>query len=298
MINWYCEEKMSKIEAVRDMQTYIEKHLCEKITLADLARISNYSPWHSYRIFIEYLKLSPSDYTRRLKLSKSALELRDKKKKIIDIAYEYGYESVDGYQRAFYKEFGANPLEYAKNPFPICIFYPYKIYEKKEKKEVKEVHSVFISVINKPAHKVIIKRGIKATHYFDYCEEVGCDVWGILTSMKSLCGEPVCLWLPKKYIKEGTSEYVQGVEVPSDYNGEIPEGFEVIDLPESTYLMFQGEPFEEEDYEQAISDIWKAMEKYNPEPLGFIWDNENPKIQLEPRGERGYIELKAVKKIK
>ncbi|MDY2656004.1 MAG: GyrI-like domain-containing protein, partial [Candidatus Limiplasma sp.] len=32
--------------------------------------------------------------------------------------------------------------------------------------------------------------------YFPYCEEVGCDVWGMLLSMDSLCGEPVCLWLP------------------------------------------------------------------------------------------------------
>lgn len=31
-------------------------------------------------------------------------------------------------------------------------------------------------------------------------------------SMDSLCGEPVCLWLPKEYQKPGTSTYVQGVE--------------------------------------------------------------------------------------
>lgn len=41
--------------------------------------------------------------------------------------------------------------------------------------------------------------------------------------MKSLCGEPVCLWLPEKYREEGTSEYVQGVEVDADFDGAIPE---------------------------------------------------------------------------
>ena len=41
----------------------------------------------------------------------------------------------------------------------------------------------------------------------------------------------------------------------------------------------------------------KAMDKFNPEPMGYVWDESNPRIQLEPRGERGYIELKAVKKI-
>ena len=28
-------------------------------------------------------------------------------------------------------------------------------------------------------------------------KEVGCDVWVTLLSMDSLCGEPVCLWLPE-----------------------------------------------------------------------------------------------------
>lgn len=68
-----------------------------------------------------------------------------------------------------------------------------------------------------------IRRGVRAEDYFAYCEEVGCDVWGLLTSMKSLCGEPVCLWLPEKLRKPGTSVYVQGVEVPEDYSGPVPE---------------------------------------------------------------------------
>lgn len=287
---------MNKTEAVRNMQTYIENHLHEKILPTDLSGVSHYSPWHSYRIFTEILNMTPSDYIRRLKLSKSALELRDDKAKIIDIAYKYGYESVDGYQRAFHKEFGMNPYEYSKNPIPICLFIPYKKYHDKESKKMAEINNVFVTVVQKPERKVILKRGIKADNYWDYCQETGCDVWGILTSIKSLNGEPVCLWLPKKYVKEGTSVYVQGVEVPLDYCGPVPDGFEVIELPEASYLMFHGEPFEEENFGQAIETLWKAMDKYSPEVIGYKWDDENPRIQLEPIGTRGYIELKAVKK--
>ena len=125
----------------------------------------------------------------------------------------------------------------------------------------------------------------------EYCEEVGCDIWGLLVSMKSLCGEPVCLWLPEEYIIPGTSEYVQGVEVSEDYSGEIPDGFDVIDLPKAQYLMFQGEPFKEEEYEQAIWDIWESEKNYDPSIIGYQWDSANPRIQLEPIGARGYIEL-------
>ena len=64
-----------------------------------------------------------------------------------------------------------------------------------------EIRNVFIQVIEKPARKVIIKRGVKATEYWSYCKEVGCDVWGLLTSIKSISGEPVCLWLPKEMRK-------------------------------------------------------------------------------------------------
>ncbi len=162
---------------------------------------------------------------------------------------------------------------------------------RKENKTMEKVKTVFIEKIEKPERKVIIKRGIKAEEYWSYCEEVGCDVWGLLLSIKSISGEPVCLWLPDRYIKAGTSKYVQGVEVALDYDGPVPEGFDVITLPKSDYLVFRGEPFAEEDYENAIGEVWDAIKKYNPTISGYAWDEENPRIQLEPRGERGYMEL-------
>ena len=287
------------IEAVQKMQDYIAAHLDNNITMTDLAKESQYSPWYSYRLFVDLLHMTPSVYIRRLRLSKSALRLRDEKIKVIDIAFDAGFDSVDGYQRAFYKEFGCNPHEYAICHTPIYLFTPYgvKYTNIKEKKNMSEVKNVFIQVIEKPERKVIIKRGKEATDYFKYCEEVGCDVWGLLSSIKSICGEPVCLWLPKKYIKENTSEYVQGVEVPMDYTGQIPEGFDVIELPKFKYIMFQGEPFEEENFCEAIGQVCDAIKKYNPNINGFNWDDDNPRIQLEPIGTRGYIELHPIKNI-
>ena len=125
-----------------------------------------------------------------------------------------------------------------------------------------ETRNVFIQVIEKPARKVIIKRGIKADEYWSYCEEVGCDVWGLLTSIKSISGEPVCLWLPKHLRKPVTNEYVQGVEVEPDYSGVVPEGFETIDLPASTYLLFRGEVgVISEDFVLRISgdSVWNVV---------------------------------------
>lgn len=288
-----------QIEAVQRMQEFIEANLSDEITMAQLAEVSMYSPWYSYRLFVQHLDMTPAVYIRRLRLSKSALRLRDENVKITDVAYDAGFKSVDGYQRAFLREFGRNPYEYSVSPSPIYLFKPYVIKNARIRKEseMKEVKNVFVQVVERPARKVIIKRGKEATEYWKYCEEVGCDVWGLLTSIKSISGEPVCLWLPKAYIAPGTSEYVQGVEVELDYDGEIPEGFEVIEFPSSKFLMFQGEPFEEEDFAEAIGQIWEAAKKYNPKSIGYCWDDENPRIQLEPIGTRGYIELYPVKSV-
>ncbi len=289
-----------RIEAVQRMQEYIEEHLGENITIGDLARCSLYSPWYSYRIFVRLLQMTPAAYIRKLRLSRSALRLRDDKVKILTVALDAGYESVDGYQRAFKREFGCNPYEYAVSPRPIYLFQPYGVKYKQHRKDgatMGEVKHVFIREVEKPERKAIIKRGKKAKGYWEYCEEVGCDVWGLLRSMKSISGEPVCLFLPPKYMVPGTSEYVQGVEVPMDYAGEIPAGFDVIELPACSYLMFQGEPFAEADYVEAIQQLSGAIERYHPEAAGDRWDTENPRIQLEPIGSRGYIELHAVRKI-
>ena len=156
--------------------------------------------------------------------------------------------------------------------------------------------SLFVQVVHKPERLCIIKRGISAEDYFPYCEEVSCDVWGILLSIKSLSGEPVCLWLPEKFKKPNTSTYVQGVEVEKNYMGIVPEGFDVITLPEADYLMFQGQPFCEEDYCEAIRSVQHAINTYDPSAIGYQWDNSNPRIQLEPIGTRGYIELRSIKK--
>ena len=286
-----------QILAVQRMQEYIEQHLDEEIRPAQLATVSLYSPWYAWRLFREETGLTPADYIRKLRLSRSAMRLKTENVRVLEVAMDLGFGSADGYTRAFRREFGCNPAEYARNPVPITLFIPYGVkfkYMREEADNMEKVQSVFVQLVQKPARRALIKRGVRAEGYFDYCAEVSCDVWGLLMSMDSLCGEPVCLWLPEAYKKPGTSTYVQGVEVDADYDGIVPEGFDVIDLPAAEYLQFQGEPFAEEHYGEAIAAVWQAMDRYDPAVIGCRWDDANPRIQLEPKGERGYIELKAV----
>ena len=160
-----------QILAVQRMQDYICGHLENKITLSDLARASLYSPWYSYRLFRLLLGITPADYIRRLRLARSALRLKSGECRITDAALDLGFGSVDGYIRAFFREFGMTPGEYARRPVTITLFVPYgaKFRElRKEPKAMSKVRNVFIQVMCKPARKVIIKRGVKADSYFPY----------------------------------------------------------------------------------------------------------------------------------
>ena len=266
-----------QIMAVQRMQDYIEKNLTEEISLSDLACASLFSPWYSYRLFREYLGLTPTEYIRKYRLTQAARQLQSGEVKIIDVALEAGFSNVDTFRRAFYREFGLNPGDYMKHPVPVTFFIPYGVKYRELRKEnidVSNIQSIFIQTVRKPERLCIIKRGKQAEDYFPYCEEVSC-----------------------RYKKPGTSTYVQGVEVELDYMGIIPEGFDTIHLPEAEYLMFQGQPFREEDYCEAIRTVQAAIDSYDPSVIGYRWDDENPRIQLESRGERGYIELRAVRRL-
>ena len=228
------------------MQEFLILHYLEDITINDVLRVSNYSPFHAQRLFAEATGYGVGEYLRKLRLTRSAERLKNGESDVTDQAFESGYESVEGFIRAFRKEFGTSAGEYKRSPSPICYFIPYRLKYRdsrlKEEKKMAETRNIFVTRITKPKRKVMIKRGVKGEEYWDYSMEVGCDVWVIL---KSITPEPVCMWLPDKYRKPGTSKYVQGVELPFDWNGKVMDGFEVVDMEESEYLMFQGEAFEE-----------------------------------------------------
>ncbi len=292
------------IRAVRRMQEYIEEHIAEPITLFQLAGAAGYSQWHSEKLFKDLTGKTPFDYIRSLRLSKAAVILRDGKPKIIDVAFDFVFDSHEGFTKAFSKEFGLPPKRYEKETPPIRLFIPYRandyLHTKREgakfMQENKNLKAVFVQVVERPARKVMLKRGVKATEYFEYCGEVGCDIWGTLSSVKEALYEPIGMWLPECMIKSGTSKYVQGVELPLHYSKPIPEGFELCEFPPCKIMVFQGPPFEEDEFEEAILDLWQLIKTFDPSLYGYEWaDDEAPRFQLAPMGYRGYIEARPVK---
>lgn len=292
--------------AVVRMQRYIEAHIGEPIDLGMLADVAGYSPYHSAHIFKELTGKSPLSYVRDMRLSQAAVRLRNHQDRVLDVALDYAFGSHEGFTRAFTRAFGIAPQSYSRKTPPIKLFVPYLVSDhapsdptKKEEENMdkqQEFRPIFVQVIERPQRKVLVKRGVLAEDYFGYCEEVGCDIWGMLTSVKEALYEPIGMWLPPCLIPKGTSRYVQGVEVPMDYQNEIPEGYELITLAPCRMMVFQGLPYDNVRFMEEVSAVMTYIDQFDPRPYGYAWaDDEAPRFQLAPEGERGYIEARPVK---
>jgi AraC family transcriptional regulator len=295
------------VEAVRRMQAYIEAHLQEPITLHRLADAAGYSPWHAARVFKALTGRSPFEYIRLVRLSRAALRLSEPDARVVDVAFDFVFDSHEGFTRAFSKQFGLTPQRFSQHKPPLRLFMPEDVREKylalqkgeHAMSETAKPATIFIQVVDRPARKLILKRGIQAADYYAYCEEVGCEIWNVLTGIRQALYEPVGMWLPENLRKPGTSIYAQGVEMPLDYSGPVPEGLELIELPPCKMMIFQGEPYDDADFEQAIGSLWETIKNYKPELYGFRYaDEDGPRFQLEPQGYRGYIEGRPVRQIK
>ena len=106
------------------MQEFLILHYLEDITINDVLRVSNYSPFHAQRLFAEATGYGVGEYLRKLRLTRSAERLKNGESDVTDQAFESGYESVEGFIRAFRKEFGTSAGEYKRSPSPICYFIP------------------------------------------------------------------------------------------------------------------------------------------------------------------------------
>ncbi|MCL2357096.1 MAG: AraC family transcriptional regulator [Defluviitaleaceae bacterium] len=294
-------------EAVARIKAYVAKHLQTRITAGDLAKAAGYSQFHATRIFKEETGLSPFEYIRRERLTSAAHVLREGKHRILDVALDFVFDSHEGFTRAFTKNFGISPKKYANHPKPEgwLIFRSYHRKSKTEVTNMDKTAVIFTQIVERPARKLILKRGVKAEEYFAYCDEVGSGgndasaPWDILCNIKEALYEPVGLWLPENMRPAGTGIYAHGVEVAADYSGEIPAGFDVINLEPCKLLVFQGEPYDEANFQNSVGECMGRIRKFNPEVYGYRYAPElAPKMQLAPAGWRGYIEMHPVVSVK
>ena len=295
----------SKIIAVARMQRYIRVHYREEITLDDLGRAAGYSQYHAARIFKELTGKTPFETIRAVRLTQAAQTLQGSKNKVVDVALDNGFDSHDGFTRAFMRQFGVTPQEYRHELPPVNWFIPHSIeayYTLKEgtapmeKEKVSKI--VTVSVVERPARKIIFLRIPTATDYFSACEEVGCDWEGFYNSIPEKFDTAAGGHLPQQLIKPGARSDVFLVEVPLSYNKPLPEGYEIAELPPCTYLYFNGMRFDDQnDFPTAIGILNEAMENYPYERFGWKKSDRAPDLGMGADAETGARAAVPVEKI-
>lgn len=306
-----------KINAVQRMQEYIVSHLDGEITLEALGAAAGYSSFHCIRIFKELTGKTPFDYIRALRLTRAAQTLLDSDERVLNVALDSGFDSQDGFARAFARQFAIAPRAYRRTQPPVSYFTCYPIrhaclmtaerqappnermeqimtQEKNEAlQQERQAHAVpgtvTVTRVERPARRLILLRAREATDYMTYCGEMGCDWEGLLNSIPEKLDRAALLTLPRRLTTSGASGCAAGVEVPADYAKPLPAGYEAIDLPPCTMLYFQGMPFEnDEDFCTAIEIVVQAIANYPLEQYGLALDSETaPRFNFGAEAKTG-----------
>lgn len=130
---------MNYIEIVNDAMQYIEANLHRKLSLNELASRYYISNTHFYRIFRAVANQTVKSYVLERRLSKAANTLRETNCKVVDIAYQYGFNSHELFTRNFHKKFKTSPSQYRKMDIPILLIKKAKIIERDFINENKDI---------------------------------------------------------------------------------------------------------------------------------------------------------------
>jgi AraC family transcriptional regulator len=96
---------------------YIEDHLTDPICIEDISRHVNYSLFHFSRVFNAVCMISPYTYLMRRRITEAANQVINSRRRLTDIALDYGFQSSEVFSRSFRRLFNAAPTELRKDQY-------------------------------------------------------------------------------------------------------------------------------------------------------------------------------------
>ena len=90
---------------------YIEQHLFDEFSADAVARAAYTNKFNAMRIFSAMTDCSLAEYVRLRRLSEAERILCETDRRIIDVAYDCGYETAESFTKAFKKFNGFTPSE-------------------------------------------------------------------------------------------------------------------------------------------------------------------------------------------
>ncbi len=102
------------VKTIETMVNWIEDNLMEKPTLEGLSSHVGYSSYYCSAKFHEIVGISLKQYVAKRRLSLAAVEVRDTRNRLLEVAVKYGYSSQEAFTRAFSDAFGCTPNQCRK----------------------------------------------------------------------------------------------------------------------------------------------------------------------------------------
>src|SRR5450432_2941967 len=97
---------------VRKAREYIGQHKMESLSLAAVAQASGASVFHFCKVFKKTTGLRFTDYVGRVRLEDAKTQLLNPSRRISEVAYDVGFQSLTQFNRVFKRVFGQSPTEF------------------------------------------------------------------------------------------------------------------------------------------------------------------------------------------
>ena len=220
---------MDWVRMINHAIAFMEEHLTDDITLADIAESVHLSSFHFQRAFSLLTGMSPSEYLRKRRLSQAGAELADGKSKVIDTALKYGYDSPESFTKAFTRFHGSSPAQ-VKNGSSVRFMNRYTVRITIDggcimEYKIEKWDAVDLLVHTGRFHAETSEQDIPAFWDAYYASEELRKIPGYL----GVCAQQ----------KTDDDVFCYGIGCrASDVEG-VPEGFEILHIPENTWAVFK-----------------------------------------------------------
>jgi transcriptional regulator GlxA family with amidase domain len=101
-----------------DLIAWIQGHLQESLGVEQLARRMHLSPRHFSREFSSTFGVSPATFVGELRLNEAKTRLVGPRESVESVGRSLGFETADGFRRAFERRFGVAPSRYQRQFSP------------------------------------------------------------------------------------------------------------------------------------------------------------------------------------
>lgn len=220
---------MDWVRMINQAITFMEDHLTDEITLADIAKSVNLSAFHFQRAFSLLTEMSPAEYLRKRRLSQAGAELADGKSKVVDVALKYGYDSPESFTKAFTRFHGSSPMQ-VKNGSSIRFMNRYTLRITIDGGGIMEYR-----IEKWEAMDLLVHTG---RFHAETCEQEIPAFWDAYYASEELKKVPGYLGVcAQQKTDDDVFSYGIGCRA-SDVEG-VLEGFEILHLPENTWAVFK-----------------------------------------------------------